>query len=116
MPMQSLRMSMPPESPRYLQAINSALGDAMESDPSVILVGIDIGRGGGVYGATRGLLDRFGEARVRDTPIAEMGVTGAAVGAAMAGLRPVVEVMYMDFITVCLDPIVNQAAKLRYMT
>lgn len=102
--------------PRYMEAVNRALGDAMEEDDSVLLMGIDIARGGGVYGLTRGLLDRFGEARVRDTPIAEMGVAGTAVGAAMAGMRPVVEIMYMDFIGVCLDPIINQAAKLRYMT
>lgn len=104
------------ESPRYMAAIGGALGKEMERDPRVTLLGIDVGRGGGVYGVTKGLYERFGSERVRDTPIAEAGVVGAAVGAAMAGLRPVVEVMYMDFITVCLDPIVNQAAKLRYMT
>ena len=80
------------------------------------VIGVDIGSSGGVYGVTRGLYDEFGPRRVIDTPIAEAGVLGAAVGAAMAGLRPVVEIMYMDFLTVCLDPIVNQAAKLRYMT
>jgi pyruvate/2-oxoglutarate/acetoin dehydrogenase E1 component len=105
-----------PEHPKYMEAIKLALEDEMQSDPSVVLLGIDIGRGGGVYGVTRGLYDRFGPSRVRDTPIAEAGVVGAGVGAAMAGLRPVVEIMYMDFISVCLDPIVNQAAKLRYMT
>jgi pyruvate/2-oxoglutarate/acetoin dehydrogenase E1 component len=88
----------------------------MTGDDSVILMGVDVGRGGGVYGATAGLYERFGAERVLDTPIAEAGVLGAAVGAAMAGLRPVVEIMYMDFLTVCLDPIVNQAAKLGYMT
>jgi pyruvate/2-oxoglutarate/acetoin dehydrogenase E1 component len=103
-------------SPSYMEAINSALGDAMADDERVVLLGIDVGAPGGVYGVTKGLHERFGADRVRDTPIAEAGVLGAAVGAAMAGLRPVVEVMYMDFITVCLDPIVNQAAKLRYMT
>jgi pyruvate/2-oxoglutarate/acetoin dehydrogenase E1 component len=87
----------------------------MEADPSVVVIGIDVAAGS-VYGATRGLAERFGPDRVMDTPIAEAGVVGAAVGAAMAGLRPVVEVMYMDFVSVCLDPIVNQAAKLRYMT
>jgi pyruvate/2-oxoglutarate/acetoin dehydrogenase E1 component len=102
--------------PRYIEAINAALADAMEADDAVILLGVDIGRGGGAYGVTRGLFDRFGGERVIDTPIAEAGVLGAAVGAAMAGERPVAEVMYMDFIAVCLDPIVNQAAKLRYMT
>lgn len=103
-------------SPRYIEAINAALAGAMEADDAVIALGVDIGRGGGAYGVTRGLLERFGEERVIDTPIAEAGVLGAAVGAAMAGRRPVAEVMYMDFIAVCLDPIVNQAAKLRYMT
>jgi pyruvate/2-oxoglutarate/acetoin dehydrogenase E1 component len=105
-----------PEAPRYIEAIRRALLDEMEADESVILLGIDIGRGGGVYGVTNGLIERFGGSRVRDTPIAEIGVAGAAVGAAMAGLRPVVEIMYMDFISVCFDPIINQAAKLRYMT
>lgn len=102
--------------PRYLEAINQALGDVLEADERVVLFGIDIASRGGVYGVTRGLYDRFGDRRVIDTPIAEAGVLGAAVGAAMTGLRPIVEIMYMDFITVCLDPIVNQAAKLRYMT
>jgi pyruvate/2-oxoglutarate/acetoin dehydrogenase E1 component len=105
-----------PPAPRYIEALNQALADAMEADAAVTLIGVDIGKGGGAYGVTRGLYDRFGERRVLDTPIAEAGVLGAAVGAAMAGLRPVAEIMYVDFITVCLDPIVNQAAKLRYMT
>ena len=104
-----------PESPRYLEALNQALVDEMARDERVALLGVDVGEAGGVYGVTRGLYERFPD-RVIDTPIAEAGVLGAAVGAAMTGLRPVVEIMYMDFITVCLDPIVNQAAKLRYMT
>jgi pyruvate/2-oxoglutarate/acetoin dehydrogenase E1 component len=104
------------ESPRYMEAINQALADEMERDRDVIVMGVDVGEAGGVYGVTKGLHERFGAERVWDTPIAEAGVLGAATGAAMAGLRPVAEVMYMDFITVCLDPIVNQAAKLRYMT
>jgi pyruvate/2-oxoglutarate/acetoin dehydrogenase E1 component len=105
-----------PSPPKYIHAIANTLAEEMEADDSVVLIGIDVAAGGGVYGATRGLHERFGADRVMDTPIAEAGVVGAAVGAAMAGLRPVVEVMYMDFFTVCLDPIVNQAAKLRYMT
>jgi pyruvate/2-oxoglutarate/acetoin dehydrogenase E1 component len=105
-----------PESPRYIEALNRAMVDAMEADERVTLMGVDVGRGGGAYGVTRGLYDRFGPERVLDSPIAEAGVLGAAVGAAMAGLRPIAEIMYLDFITVCLDPIVNQAAKLRYMT
>jgi pyruvate/2-oxoglutarate/acetoin dehydrogenase E1 component len=100
---------------KYLHAVRNALAEEMEADESVVVIGIDVAAGS-VYGATKGLVERFGPERVIDTPIAEMGVVGAAVGAAMAGLRPVVEVMYMDFISVCLDPIVNQAAKLRYMT
>jgi pyruvate/2-oxoglutarate/acetoin dehydrogenase E1 component len=107
---------MPEQPPRYLEAVRGTLADEMERDEDVVVIGVDVGAGGGVYGATRGLFDRFGPERVLDTPIAEAGVLGAAVGAAMAGLRPVVEIMYMDFVTVCLDPIVNQAAKLRYMT
>ena len=91
-------------------------GDAMEADERVVLIGIDVGAGGGIFGVTKGLHERFGAERVIDTPISEMGYVGAAVGAAMTGLRPIVEIMFMDFISVCLDPIVNQAAKLRYMT
>jgi pyruvate/2-oxoglutarate/acetoin dehydrogenase E1 component len=102
--------------PKYIDAINLALTEQMDADDQVIVMGVDVGAGGGVYGVTRGLHERFGGQRVIDTPIAEAGVLGAAVGAAMAGLRPVAEIMYMDFISVCLDPIVNQAAKLRYMT
>jgi pyruvate/2-oxoglutarate/acetoin dehydrogenase E1 component len=105
-----------PDEPRYIDGIRAALAEELERDSDVIVMGVDVAAGGGVYGATRGLYERFGPERVMDTPIAEAGVLGAAVGAAMAGLRPVVEIMYMDFITVCLDPIVNQAAKLRYMT
>jgi pyruvate/2-oxoglutarate/acetoin dehydrogenase E1 component len=105
-----------PESPPYIQALNQAFVDEMDRDETVLVMGVDVGAAGGVYGVTRGLYERFGASRVRDTPIAEAGVLGAAVGAAMSGLRPVAEVMYMDFLTVCLDPIVNQAAKLRYMT
>ena len=102
--------------PRYIDGIRRALGEEMERDEDVVVMGVDVGAGGGVYGATKGLFERFGADRVIDSPIAEAGLLGAAVGAAMAGLRPVAEIMYMDFLTVCLDPIVNQAAKLRYMT
>ncbi len=110
-----------------LGAVNEALHIAMASDPDVILLGEDIAGGGGredqgieeawggIMGATRGLYKTYGAARVRDTPISEMGFLGAAVGAAATGLRPVVEIMFMDFIGVCLDPLLNQAAKLRYM-
>lgn len=110
------RAAVEDEAPRYIEAINRALAAELDGDERVVLMGVDVGASGGVYGATRGLHERFGSARVVDTPIAEAGVLGAAVGAAMAGLRPVAEIMYMDFVTVCMDPIVNQAAKLRFMT
>ncbi|MFN3447176.1 MAG: alpha-ketoacid dehydrogenase subunit beta [Roseococcus sp.] len=100
---------------RTLQAITRALSDAMEADPSVVLLGEDIGEAGGPFGATRGLRERFGPERVRDTPIAEAALVGAAVGAALTGLRPVVEIMFMDFITLAMDALVNQAAKARFM-
>jgi pyruvate/2-oxoglutarate/acetoin dehydrogenase E1 component len=106
-------------------AINEALHIAMESDPDVILMGEDVAGGGrrdgddvdemgGVLGTTRGLVKAFPD-RVLDTPISEMGIMGTAVGAAVTGMRPVVELMFMDFIGTCLDPLLNQAAKLRYM-
>lgn len=100
---------------RMVQAVNRALAEAMAEDPSVILLGEDIGAAGGPFGATRGLLDRFGPERVRDTPISEAGLTGAAVGAALSGLKPVAEIMFMDFITLAMDALVNQAAKARFM-
>lgn len=94
--------------------IRKALHDALEDDPRVFLAGIDVA-GGNVYGVTRGLEETFGS-RVLDTPISETAIMGLGVGAAMAGLRPVVELMYFDFIGVCLDQLLNQAAKLRFMT
>ncbi len=107
-------------------AINQALAIAMRSDPDVILLGENLAGGGnrdgdgleemgGVIGTTRGLVKEFGMNRVRDTPISEMGILGTAVGAAATGLRPVAELMFMDFLGVSLDPLLNQAAKLRYM-
>jgi pyruvate/2-oxoglutarate/acetoin dehydrogenase E1 component len=101
---------------RYMQALNEGMATAIEEDERVVVIGIDVGAGGGIFGVTKGLHERFGSERVIDTPIAEMGYVGAAVGAAMTGLRPIVEIMFMDFVGVCLDPILNQAAKLRYMT
>lgn len=100
---------------RYIRAINKALGDAMDADPSVILMGEDIAEAGGSFKATRGLLERFGPERVRDTPISENTIAGAAVGAALTGLKPVIEIMFMDFVTLAMDGIVNQAAKSRFM-
>jgi acetoin:2,6-dichlorophenolindophenol oxidoreductase subunit beta len=100
---------------RFAGAIRKALTDAMEADPTVVLLGEDIGGAGGPFGATRGLQERFGTSRVLDTPISEAVIVGAAVGAAMSGLRPVVEIMFMDFTTLAMDAIVNQAAKARFM-
>ncbi len=99
----------------FAQAINEAIRECMREDESVIVLGEDVGRYGGIFQVTAGLLDEFGEERVIDTPISEAGFTGAAVGAAMTGLRPVVEIMFVDFTTCAMDMIVNQMAKMRYM-
>jgi len=101
----------------FAAAINSALDVALGSDPDVFLLGEDISDpGGGVYNITKGLSTKYGEHRVRDTPISESAIVGAATGAALAGKRPVAEIMIMDFLGVCLDQLANHAAKLRYMT
>ncbi len=99
----------------YVSAINEALKQVMREDPDVFLAGEDIALFGGVFGTSRGLLDEFGPERVVDTPIAESGLVGLGVGAAATGLRPVIEIMFMDFMGVCMDEIVNQAAKMKYM-
>jgi 2-oxoisovalerate dehydrogenase E1 component len=100
---------------RTMDAVRSALEAELEEDDRVFVAGIDVGAGGNVFGLTRGLADRFGE-RVRDTPISETAIVGLGVGAAMAGMRPVVEMMYLDFLGVCFDQLLNQAAKLPFMT
>lgn len=100
---------------RYGWAINEALKEEMRRDPKVCLLGEDVGLAGGVFGVTRGLLQEFGPDRVKDTPISESALVGLAVGAATLGLRPVVEIMFMDFIGLAMDQIANQAAKIRYM-
>jgi len=100
---------------RTMDAVHDALEIELESDERVFVAGIDVGEGGNVFGLTRGLRDRFGD-RVRDTPISETAVVGMGVGAAMAGMHPVVEVMYLDFLGVCFDQLLNQAAKLPFMT
>ncbi|HEY3708836.1 MAG TPA: pyruvate dehydrogenase complex E1 component subunit beta [Amycolatopsis sp.] len=100
---------------RTMDAIRGALDHELAADGSVFLAGIDVGEGGNVFGLTRGLAAKY-PGRVRDTPISESAIIGAGVGAAMAGLRPVVELMYFDFVGVCLDQLMNQAAKLRFMT
>ena len=99
----------------YHAALNEALREEMERDPDVFIMGEDVGRYGGVLRVSRGLYEQFGEMRVRDTPISEEGFVGMGVGAALTGLRPVIEVMYVDFLTVAIDAVVNQAAKARYM-
>jgi pyruvate/2-oxoglutarate/acetoin dehydrogenase E1 component len=102
----------------YSAALNKALREEMHRDQRVFLMGEDIGvwgDGGGVFSVTKGLLSEFGSQRVRDTPISEEGFVSIGVGAALVGARPVVELMYSDFVTLAMDPIVNQAAKVRYM-
>lgn len=99
----------------YAAALNEALAASMRRDPRVVLLGEDVGAYGGIFQVSKGLAAEFGADRVVDTPISEAGFVGAAVGAALAGMRPVVEVMFIDFTTVCMDMIVNQAAKMRYM-
>ncbi len=100
---------------RFAKAIGKALEDAMASDPSVVFFGEDVAGAGGPFGVTRGLLQKFGEERVRDTPISEATLAGAAVGAALTGLKPVFEIMFMDFSTLTMDALVNQAAKAHFM-
>ena len=97
------------------QALNDALREEMEADPTIMMMGCDIGVRGGPFGVTLGLQKQFGAKRVKDTPISEPGYTGAAVGAAATGLRPVIEILYSDWLTLCTDQIVNMAAKMRYM-
>jgi 2-oxoisovalerate dehydrogenase E1 component len=117
------RMAVPEPTPagadsepfRTMDAVRLALEHELAADPDVFVAGIDVGAGGNVFGLTRGLAQAF-PGRVRDTPISESAIVGLAVGAAMAGMKPVVEVMYLDFLGVCLDMLLNQAAKLRFMT
>ncbi len=101
----------------YAEALNEALREEMRRDPTVFVMGEDVAvwGGGGVFGVTKGLVEEFGPERVRDTPISEEIIAAAAVGAAATGTRPVAEIMYVDFIGLSMEPIVNQAAKMRYM-
>jgi len=99
----------------YLEAINQALHEEMARDPAVFMAGIDIAERGDVFGATQGIYSKYGQERIMDTPIAESGIIGLAIGAAARGLRPVVTIMFMDFIGVCFDQILNQMAKMKYM-
>ena len=100
----------------YREAVRGTLAEAMRADEDVFLMGEDIAEMGGSMGVTQGLLEEFGAERVRNTPISEMAIVGAGIGAAMQGMRPVVEIMYEDFLTLSLEQIVNQAAKHRYMS
>jgi acetoin:2,6-dichlorophenolindophenol oxidoreductase subunit beta len=100
----------------YREAVRDALGKALRTDDDVFIMGEDIAEMGGSMAVTQGLLEEFGPERVRNTPISEMAIVGAAIGAAMQGMRPVVEIMYEDFLTLSLEQIVNQAAKHRYMS
>lgn len=102
----------------FLQAVNSALHDAMEADERVLVFGEDVAdrEGGGIFKASKGLSTRFGDDRVKSTPISEQAIVGAAIGAAVAGFRPVCEIMLMNFIAVAMDQIVNHAAKMRFMS
>lgn len=99
----------------YAEAIREAMSEEMRRDENVIFIGEDIGVYGGAFGVSVGMLDEFGPRRIKDTPISEAAIAGAAVGAAATGLRPIMEVMFMDFVTLTMDQIVNQAAKMRYM-
>jgi len=99
----------------YSQALNEALREEMQADARVFIMGEDIGQHGGVFRVTKDLINEFGAERVRDTPISEAGFVGLGIGAALVGMRPVVELLFMDFALVAADQIVNQAAKLRYM-
>jgi pyruvate dehydrogenase E1 component beta subunit len=100
----------------YREAVRSALGEALRTNPRVILMGEDVGRYGGAYACSRGLLEEFGPERVRDTPLSESGFVGAGIGAALGGLRPIVEVMTVNFSLLALDQVVNNAATLRHMS
>lgn len=99
----------------YRQAVAEAIAEELARDPRVFLMGEDVGLHGGAFGATKGLFKEFGSGRVKDTPLTESVIVGAGVGAALTGMRPVVEIMYIDFMCMAMDSIVNQAAKVKYM-
>ena len=100
---------------RYVRSITEALREEMIRDKTVCILGEDVGAGGGAFSATRGLLEEFGPDRVRDAPISESSIIGVALGMASTGLRPIVEIMFMDFLSLCMDPIVNGVAKWKFM-
>lgn len=115
MPIEILEPSVEVRELSYAEAIREALAQAMEADPSVFLFGEDVGVYGGAFGVSGDLVHRFGKERVIDTPISELGMAGAAVGAAITGMRPVLEIQFSDFVTLAMEQIVNQAAKIRFM-
>ncbi len=100
----------------YRAAVHDAMRDALQDDPRVLLMGEDVGRYGGTYAASKGLLEEFGPERVRDTPLSELGFVGVGIGAALGGMRPIVEIMTVNFSLLALDQIVNTAAALRHMS
>src|SRR5207237_8568728 len=100
----------------YREAVARGIAQEMARDPDVVFLGEDIGKAGGVFKATVGLFEQFGPLRVRDTPISEQAILGAAMGAAMTGLKPIAEIMLSDFFAVCFDYIANEFAKSRYMS
>src|SRR6202521_1103071 len=100
----------------FREAVAAGIAQEMARDPSVYFIGEDVAKAGGVFKTTVGLFERFGPDRVRDTPISEQAIVGAAMGAAMTGLRPIVEIMFSDFLAVCWDMVANEVAKARYMT
>ena len=104
------------ETMTYIAAVNAALREALEDDPATVVYGEDVGKAGGIFGASRNLQRDFGAARVFDTPIAENAILGSAIGAALGGLRPIVEIMWADFVFVAIDQLINQAANVRYVT
>lgn len=99
----------------YLEAVREAMQQEMRKNDNVFILGEDIGLYGGAFGVTRGMIEEFGPERIRNTPISESGITGAAVGSALTGMRPILELQFSDFMTIAMDQMVNQAAKLRYM-
>ncbi|MBP1948397.1 alpha-ketoacid dehydrogenase subunit beta [Virgibacillus litoralis] len=99
----------------YSEAVREAMEQEMRKNDDVFILGEDIGVYGGAFGVTRGMIEEFGPERVRNTPISESGISGAAVGSALTGMRPIVELQFSDFITIAMDQMVNQAAKMRYM-
>jgi len=108
-------VELPSQKMTYAAAIRQVLQEEMRRDPRVFLLGEDIGIYGGAFGLTRGMLEEFGEERIRDTPISEQAIAGCAIGAALSGMRPVAEFQFSDFMTLAMDQIVNQGAKLRFM-